>query len=277
MERVVRGRSFTLSKTFYVDGVATDPTGTPTVTITRDDGTAVATGAVTNEPAVGAWSVTVTATENDRLDTLTVDWAAVVSGESQEYVEVVEVAGGVLFTVAQAQATSGLESKTAAQITEKRALVESMLEQACGVAFVPRYAKKTISGNGRTTFLLPPRTTAIRSITVDGALATDLATVRLDASGVAYYSAGWTSGYSNIVVAFEHGYEDGPERMAAGDAALTWAKALLISGPIDDRATATSTEFGNISLSTPGRGGTIAGIPSVDAFIQNYSLNVAVA
>jgi hypothetical protein len=277
MERVIRGRSFTLTKTFYVDGVATDPTGTPTVTITRDDGTLVTAGSVVDETEAGTWSVTVPASENVLLDTLRVVWSAVAGGETQEYVDTVEVAGDVLFTVAQALATDGLSGKTPAQIIEKRTLVEGLLEKACGVAFVPRYGKVLLSGNGRSTILLPPRVTAIRSVLVDDVAVTDASTIRLLASGEAYYPNWWTAGYANVVVAFEHGYSDGSERMAAGDAALSWAKMLLLKGPIDDRATGQVSEFGNITLATPGMRGSVSGIPSVDQFIQSYNLSVCVA
>src|SRR5690242_10611676 len=105
MERIVRGRSATLYKTFYADGVATDPTGSPTVTVTRlSDGTTVTTGAVTDEAAAGTWSVTIPSTSNLLLDTYTVDWAATVNGSSQEYLDTVEVAGGTFFTIAELNA-----------------------------------------------------------------------------------------------------------------------------------------------------------------------------
>jgi hypothetical protein len=280
MLRIVRGLSATLSHTFYVDGVATDPSpDTATVTITRDDGTAVVTGAAATNAGTGVVTYTLTPAQTATLDILTVAWTATFGGQAQTFTDVVEVAGGVLFTVAQALATDGLSAKTAAQITEKRTLVEELLENACGVAFVPRYGKTTISGNGRSTIMLPPRTTAIRSVTLDGVSigATALATIKVLASGEVYYPSWWTAGYANYEIAYEHGYSDGPERMAAGDAALTWAKMLLLSGPIDDRATGTATEFGNITLATPGMRGSVSGIPSVDQFIQSYNLSVCVA
>jgi hypothetical protein len=277
MERVVRGRSFTLSKTFYEGGVATAPTATPTVTITRDDGTAVTTGAVSINGAVA--SVTVPASQNTLLDTLTVDWSAVVGGEAQEYLDTVEVAGGVLFTIAEAQARSGLASKTAAEITEKRTLVESLLEQACAVAFVPRYGTTTINGTGGSTILLPARTTAIRAVTVDGVAVAQsyVDTMRLLGTGELYYPSYFTRGYSNYVIAYEHGYSDGAERLAASEAALTWTKALLVNSPMDDRALTYSTDDASYTMAVPGMRGSVSGVPAVDAFIQQYGLNVAVA
>lgn len=277
MQRIVRGLSATLSHTFYVDGVATDPSpATATVTITADDGTAVVTDAAATRTSAGVFTYTVTPAQAADLDLWSVAWTATFGGQAQTFTDRIEVAGDVLFTIAQALATDGLSTKTSAQIIEKRTLVEGLLEQACGVAFVPRYGKTTVSGNGRSTLMLPPRTTAIRSVTLDGTTV-DTSEMRVLASGEVYYPSWWTQGYANYVIAYEHGYSDGPERMAAGDAALTWAKSLLLSGPIDDRATGTATEFGNITLATPGMRGSVSGIPAVDAFIQNYGLRVCVA
>jgi hypothetical protein len=280
MQRIVRGLSATLSHTFYSDGVATDPSpATATVTITRDDGTAVVTAQAATRTSAGVFTYTITPAENALLDTLTVAWTATFGGQAQTFTDTVEVAGGVLFTIAQAQAQSGLATKTAAEITAARTYVEAELEQACGVAFVPRYSKVTLSGNGRSTLLLPPRTTAIRSVSLDGVAVAQsyLDTMRLLPSGELYYPSWWSSGYGNYVVAFEHGYSDGAERMAATQAALTWAKSHLVSGPIDDRATQQIGEFGTVNLATPGMFGSVSGIPAVDSFIKRYSLNVCVA
>jgi hypothetical protein len=283
MQRIVRGLSATLTHTFQVDGVATDPSpDTATVTITRDDGTAVVTDAAATNAGTGIVSYTLTPAQTATLDILSVAWTATFGGQVQTFTDVVEVAGGVLFTIAEARALSALASAVTyptAKIVDARTYVESELEQACGVAFVPRYGKVTVSGNGRSTFMLPPRLTAIRSVTLDGTSigASALATIKVLPTGEVYYPSIWTAGYGNFVIAFEHGYSDGPERLAANRAALTWAKHELVQGPIDDRTTAFSTEDGTFSMSTPGIRGAITGIPAVDAFISRYSLNVAVA
>ena len=279
MIRVVRGLSATLTHTFYENGVPVNPSpDLASVTITRDDGTVLVAGFAT-EAGVGIVTYTLSPVETALLDRLTVAWTATIGGQVQTFTDIVEVAGDVLFTIAQAKAMDGLANKTTAQIVEKRTLVESMLEQACGVAFVPRYGKITLSGNSRATVMLPPRVTAIRSVLLDGVAVAPsyLATMRVLDSGELYYPSYWAAGYANYTIAYEHGYSDGPERIAAGDAALSWAKKLLLSGPIDDRALGVSNEFGTTILSTPGMRGIIAGIPSVDAFIMGYSLSVSVA
>lgn len=284
MQRIVKGLSATLQHTFYVDGVATNPTpDTATVTITRDDGTAVVTAQPATEAGTGVVSYTLTPAQTVPLDVLTVSWTATFGGQAQVFTDTVEVAGGVLFTIAQARALNALSNATtypAAAIAEARTYVESELEHACGVAFVERYRRETVNGSGGVNLMLSmPRVTAVRSVTLDGAAITvgELADIAPGPGGSLYNPAGWTAGFSNYEVVYEHGYPDGAVRAAASQAALLWAKNHLVKGPIDDRTTAFSTEDGTFSMATPGIRGSVSGIPAVDAFIQRYSLNVCVA
>ena len=274
MERVKQNTPATISNVWYSDGVIADP-GTVTVGVTRDDGTVlVAAGAATSGGGAAARTFNLTTTHTSLLDRLVVTWTSSTLGVDGQ---VVEVVGDYLFSVAQAKALTSLANKTSAEIIEKRTLVEVLLENACGVAFVPRYSRKSFNGTAGYHLLLPPRTTAIRSVKLDGTLVTDISTLRLLPTGELYFPSGWTRGFANYEVAFEHGYSDGAERFAASDAALTWARYLLVKGPIDERTTSMSTEDGTFSLLTPGRGGSVSGIPSVDAFIQSHNLSVAVA
>lgn len=284
MERVVRGRSFTLYKTFYSDGVATDPTGSPTVVILRDDGTTVTAGATVNEAPVGQWSVTVASADNLLLDTLAVTWFAVVGGSTQQYADTVEVAGDVLFTLAQARALKPLDltaNYTTAAIVEARTMVETSLEDACGVAFVPRYRRETVSGQGSAMLMLAPRLRAVRSVAMrNGSVSTAFTQAQLDtivpfATGEVYYPSGWMYGPANFDIAYEYGFDFPPPRVS--QAALLWAKNFLVKGPIDDRTTSVVSEDGTFALSTPGMRGATTGIPEVDAVINQYSMVVGVA
>jgi hypothetical protein len=279
VERVVRGRSFTLYKTFYANGVPADPTGAPTVTITRADGTAVTPGAVTDETEAGTWSVTVTAANNLLLDTLTVDWAATVAGNSQEYLDVVEVAGDVLFGLAEFRAMGSAYASVTnypdSAIVGIRTTVEQALEDACSRAFVPRYALETLSGTGTTDLMLKwPDVRSIRSVMID-----DVAGVPADVAfrptGVAYLAAGWTAGYGNVVVGYEHGMPYPPERIRR--AALLLAKRWLTPGAADDRAISQTTEAGTYALFQAGVRGHLFDVPEVQAAVDQYNLSVGVA
>jgi hypothetical protein len=282
VERIVVNRSATLYKTFYVDGAAADPTGAPTVTVTRlSDGTTVTTGAVTDEAAAGTWSVTIPATANTLLDTLTLDWAATVNGVSQEHVDLVEVAGGTFFTISELRARLTSGTYTDAEIVDMRTTVEQEMEQACSCAFVPRYAHETVSGPGGRSLMLRPLVQRVRSATIDGTAisASDITGLSYGITGTVYSSSvAWSQGTSNIVVGYEHGFQEPPAGVKR--AALILAKMWLVGqrSPIDDRAaTYSATEGGTYSLVVPGRNGSTFGQPDVDAVIDRYDLSVGIA
>lgn len=280
MERVVRNRAFTLSKTFYSDGVAATPTGAPTVTLTRlSDGTTVATSAVTGS-GVGPYQVTVTAAANNLLDTLTASWTATISSQSSVYSDTIEVAGDTLFTLAEIRALTPIDSTVnylTADILDVRTAVEQAIEQACGVAFVNRYALERHSGDGSNTLqLLHPLPTSIRSATITTAALTapQLADLTMTPAGAIYSSLlCWTWGRNNIVVGYEHGYSEPP--MEIRRAAIALAKMWLVGrrNPIDDRAITfnAGAEGGTYSLAVPGRNGSSFGHPDIDVAVDRYS------
>lgn len=274
MQRIVVSRSATLSRDFSFT-----PTGTPTVVVTRSDGTTATTGAVqpTADPTV--FEYTIPATELPQLDELTEVWTAVTGGVNQTFRDTIEVAGGVLFSIAEARGVTPLNDTVKypdARIIEVRTLVEEALEDACGVAFVPRFKRERVSGHGHGELALTqPRVIAIRSVKLDGVAVTDAATVIPSSAGVVYYPAYWTGGFGNYEVAYEHGYTTPPARVR--HAALRLAKRWLIEGPVDDRATSMSTEDGTFSLVTPGVRGALFDIPEVNAVVQQYGVQALVA
>lgn len=277
MQRIVRGRSATLTHTFYSDGSPTNPSpDSATVTITNDAGTAVVTNQATTDTGTGTVSYTVTPTQTANLDLWTVDWTATFGGQSQVFTDYVEIVGDVLFTIAEARAITPLNNTTTyptALITTMRTRVEQALEDACGVAFVPRYRRELVSGIGTTRAVLSmPRVTAIRSTTLDGTSigATALATLIPNLGGVVYYPTGWTAGYGNYSIAYEHGHEYPPERVRG--AALLLAKEWLVQGPVDARTTTMTNEDGTYILSTPGMRGAVFGLPEVDSAVMEYSM-----
>jgi hypothetical protein len=280
VERIVRNRSATLYKTFYADGVAADPTGPPTVTVTRlSDGTAVTTGAVTDETAAGTWSVTIPSTENTLLDEYTVDWAATVNGAAQEYLDVVEVAGDTLFSVAEARAVAPLSNTTTyptAAIVAMRTTVEQSIEPEYGTALVPRFKRETVSGNGGTMIRLTGPILAVRSATVNGVAVTAEALADLYVSGAWLGGYTWPLGVGNIVVDYEYGLAYPPARVK--QAGLRLARQWLVNGPVDDRALGAASPDGNFSfgLATPGRNGSIFGLPDLDAAIMASPYRVGV-
>lgn len=281
LQRIVRGRSATLTHTFYSDAVPTDPIpDTTTVTITRADGTAVVTAAPATEAGTGAVTYTVTPAQTALLDTWTVTWTATFGGQVQSFIDTIEVAGEVVFSLAEARKLKPLDNATTyptADIVAMRTTVEQAIEEQYGTALVPRYRRETFSGNGSTLLQLSGPVRAIRTITVNGTAlgSTDIAALYLQNGWLSGYS--WTAGIGNITVGYEYGL-DGPPGRVRQDA-IRLARQWLVTGPVDDRALGTASPDGSFSfgLATPGRNGSIFGFPDLDAVILSspYRLGVA--
>jgi hypothetical protein len=243
----VQGRSATLSHTFLTGSTATDPTpDTATVTVTRADGTTFVPTASVDNSATGVASITFTPAETALLDRWTLTWTATFGGQAQMYKDTVEVAGDVLFTIAQARA-AGLSDPavyTDDRIREARTYSETEIESALGFALVPRYSLDTLSGMGRPGLRVRyPYVRAIRSISISGVpLATaDVAAITSNAGVLYGYT--WPIGYANVLVGYEHGLPSPPP--GATRAALDEAVAYLGGGTsVDPRTTRVVTADG---------------------------------
>lgn len=285
-QQILRGVAGTLSwQNLGSDGEAAAPAGAVTVTVTRADGTAIATGAATSGTGSDPRTYTLTAANNGVLDLLTVVWTD--AGDGSTHTTYVEVVGGYYFTVAEARASDASLTDTSkyptAAIVAARREVEEEFERICQVAFVPRFATVTFDGSGGASLLLdrsPIR--AIRSVRdyTDGDSYTawtvdELAAIVLTEWGSATSRAGKTfrAGSQNLVVAFEHGMTRPPAEVKR--AALTRLRSRLnwAKSGIPDRATSFSVaEGGTYQLSTAGAFST--GIPDVDAVLARYSRRV---
>jgi hypothetical protein len=283
MERVVRGRGFTLSKQFFSDGVAQAPTGLPTVAIVRvSDGTTVTTTAVSGS-GVGPYQVTVIPSNNLLLDTLTVTWTAVFSGQPNTYVDTVEVAGDALFSISDVRALNPQLADPAKypadRIGDMRTTVEDAIERELGFATVPRFALEKVTGVYGQPLRVRPYVRTIRSVSVNATALTSPQIAALSFAGryIGGYQWGgppdWpsTTGLSNITIGYEHGLDGPSQRLRR--AALLLAKIWLVSGPVDDRtSTFSSAEGGTYSLVTPGVRGSVFGVPEVDAAVASERL-----
>jgi hypothetical protein len=273
LERIGQLTPGTLSQQWYEDGAVVDP-GTVTVGITRADGTVlVAAGAATTGSGTGARTYNLTTTHTALLDRLTVTWTSTLKGTLLSYVEVV---GGFWFSLAELRAIRGLTDTTdypTSDLAAMRTTVEDAIEEYTG-ALVPRYAYQTVSGvSGQPIRLSKPYVRTIRSVTVDGTALSVSQIAALRLSGGMLSGNTWTSGFRNVSVGYEHGCDTPPQRVRR--AALLLAKVWLINGPVDDRTnTFTSTEGGTYSLVTPGRAGSLFGVPEVDAAVMDHKIPV---
>lgn len=214
MERIVQGRSATLTHTFYVDATAADPSpDSATVVITRvSDGSTLTGIGTVDTSGVGTATVTLTPAHTALLDTLNVVWTATFGGQSQTFTDIVEVAGGYLCDLAELRAPfTSTTAYPTAKLADIRTEAEQRLEKACGRAFVPRYKLERQSYNGGWITTKPDLRT-VRSLTVDGTVYTadDIANLTLE-NGIGWVSLnryGWGCRSSlPITIGYEYGLD----------------------------------------------------------------------
>lgn len=268
MDRVLRNTSPVVQAVFTVDGSPIDA-GSVMATVTRDDGAVLVVGSPATQASAGTYQIPLSMSETGVLDVLSIDWAGTIGGQPQTITTTIEVVGGFLFTIAQAQARSEFNGLSASEIAALRTYAEQELENACGVAFVPRYARTSVFATGDPIGLPHANIRAIRSVTVDGtALAAgDLASVR-QVGGYVTFPRWWCS--TQVTVSYEHGADFPPA--AVTQAALDIAATQVTSSAsgIDPRTERIITDDGVLVFG--GGGASSFGLPSVDRVISTYAL-----
>ena len=236
----------------------------PAVTVRRDSNDdEILTAAATTDQD-GTFTVTVPAV--DRPDGLEAVWEGVIGGQPAEVTTAHEVYGGHIVGVPaiedELDRVGQVPAATVAEIIEKRDLAENRIEDACGVAFRPRYARATVEGRGRQNLLLP-RPRLLEVLTIDGEpYDTPASTV-----GEVHGDGHWVGGYD---VAWIHGYPAAPPSVVAAVRQLTVHYLMVDPDDLDGRATFKSNEIASWSLVTPGVKGARFPIPEVNEVVSEY-------
>ncbi|HEX6020623.1 MAG TPA: hypothetical protein VFZ00_01425 [Solirubrobacter sp.] len=278
-DRIVRGTRGVLRCAFLgADGTA--PASSPAganIEIVHDDDTVLVASTAASPVAgqAGVFEYTLPAAKTADLALLTARWTATVEGESVTIQTPAEVCGGVFFTIAQVRQRKLVESKWSdADVRAMRTIVEDELERACGVAFVPRLARDTLSGTGTTGILLPRRQLrTILAVTVDQVALTvdELAELKVLDGEVVYRPGGWARGVANIEVTYEHGFEYAPGLVPQAALDLLEDVAVPAAGDaLSPRATSVSNEQGVVALVTAGVRGAIFSTPSANGVVNRY-------
>lgn len=277
MKRAVVGNDAVLTQYLYAadDETLTDATGDVTVTVAREDGTAL-TGGTATKTVTGTYTFTLTAaTHLTRVDELKVTFSATVSGKTQSHDQYVKVVKGRYFTLAELRAMKGLSSTSTfpnADLATARDIAEDFVEQFCEAAFVPQYRREVVDGDDRDELYLSRLNVR------------ELLSVKLD--GSAMTTTGWTVSSSgriktdgdvficaiagqNVQVQYEYGSVAPP--MDLKNATLKLARALVLSteSAIPDRARMMQTEWGMFQLDVASKDKP-TGIPDVDAVLMRY-------
>lgn len=266
--RIQRDTPALLTVTFYVDGTPTNDAPV-TVGITKADGSVlVAPGAATANPSPGVYAYSLA--RQAALNHLTVTW----TGANQTQTTVVEIVGGFYITESELRSRANMADAATfsdAKFLAARQWFEDTFERATGVAWVPRFRRVRIAGNG-SGLLLPdlfPRSLlsvrAYTSATVfTSYTAAELADIDLADSGAAtrLHPGSWPYGARNLVMEYEHGADSPPSDVV--EAAAVAIRDRLLSKVTGNKVYAVQTSDGIVRSSTPGDRRPF-GIPECDA------------
>lgn len=277
-ERIVAGTAATLTATFVDQhGEPADPAGTVTVRVQAADGTDVLPAGTSTTVDGTSRSVALTAAQTAALGVLTATWTD--GGDSSALTSLHEICGGVYFSVAAARDRDpGLQSRTIAELLRLRRDVEDEFESICDVAFVPRFARVRRAGSGRSALLLPdPMVRRVRSVRTssDGTnwttfTADELAAIGVDDSGLITRLDGGTFPAGDVIVEYEHGYDQPPAEIARYAIKRLRLLANEPTSGVPSRATSFQVgEGGTFRLQTASR--FAVGDPDIDAALARHS------
>lgn len=255
------------------DGVEIDPeeSAEPAVTVTvvqDSDGETIVEEQAATYVSGGLYTYELSPADLPGVELLRASWEVADDGGTFE--TVVEVVGGWLCTLEEIQAAfaGAATAKTMAQLTTGRMIAEALLEDECGVAFRPRYARETLEGGVSEVLLGNPRPLRLISVTDADDVALDLDEITLARVGTMKRDTPFPAG--DLEVVYEHGWERPPA--GAARAAAQLARFAIAERPsnLDDRATSYTTDLATYTLITPGLRGAVTSLPEVNAFISRY-------
>jgi hypothetical protein len=211
-----------------------------------------------------------------KLDYLTVAWTS--ASDSSVLTTYAEVVGGFHFTVAYARTRSPMNDTTTytvQNILDYRTLAEWALEDICGVAFVPRFSHNLARITSVGMLQVPRRRIRnVRNIytqTDNGPVAMPtLNGLRIEPGGVVFMPAMFNWWSTPISIAYEHGYNTVPPRVAR--ASLELCRRWLVESPWDERTTGFRTRDGGQMTILTGNHTDAFDIPEVVAVADAYGL-----
>jgi hypothetical protein len=272
--RSLRGVREGFDLTIFVDGKETDAGATPTITVTRADGTAVATAAATTKPAstTGLYRWTPAAPDVAEVERYTAVWIATVATVAQTFTTRHEIVGGFYCDLQEIRAQEGLEDLGRfphQRLIDARRWFEDLAETFCGRSFVQRYEREIFSGDGGTVVWLAEQpATVLLAVSIDGVAVTPLTVFDLATSGRLVYEAGFTVGDTNVAVSYVHGQSepDGTLREAAIEAIADRVRRAVTS--LSDRTVSMVTGDGTLNFQLAGSDAP-TGLPMVDQVLRD--------
>jgi hypothetical protein len=252
-----------------------------TVTVTDSEGTDLVTDAATVDGTPVTYVLS--GTLFPRIDELTATWS---EGGTVRGVTTVAAVGGVHLTlaeVAQFEPTLNHNNQDVRHsretVLKARAEAETMVEEWCKRAFVPRFSVERVSGQGK--FLLDLSWANFRAArwaneldynTSHAIPATVLSTAGPRRGPTAILDGEvWRYGKNNIEIGYEHGLDSPPEDLKRVTAAIMRRQLEAAGNPLDARAIQYyPAEGGSVMLAQPGQRGSMTGMPEIDEVLKRY-------
>jgi hypothetical protein len=286
------GTSATVMQTFTVDGLPADlDSGVPVVTISRPDGTTIASGTVSGAwagpPARSTGQYRFVLAGQPECTILAVTWAGTIGGQPQTLGDTIEIVGADLFGLAAFRglrvangypfAAGATPAYTDTQIRDTRTEILEEMTGILGFPPVPRFISETHDGYNNPIIVnqrVKPRLLAIKVGGVDQSISGYYLNPHGTLRSVTNYLAGaaFPYGYGNVEVEYAAGWER--PLGECRDAAMIWAaKNLNPSG--FSSATTISTPDG--STYTYERRGGFTGVADLDRWLERHRAVAGVA
>jgi hypothetical protein len=280
-QRILQNVPASLSVTLVdSDGSPRAAVGDVSVEVKRADGTVlVAETAAIAGTGVGAFTAPLTAAQASSLDELSATWTEVGGGIYQTTVDIV---GGYYFSIDEARrAAPNFTDKQKypdALVLKVRQEVEEECERICNRAFVPRFRRLSMLGNGCERLMLPNvDLRAVKALTIDGATVAPSA-LSVQTFGEVRYINGGRFGWlrptgRGLEVSYEYGLDSPPADLRRA-ALIRFASRLSLSKTgVPDRAEFQIVDGRAFTLTTPGVRGSHTGIREVDEVYDAYAYN----
>lgn len=203
-------------------GALVNADSAPSVVVVDGAGEQVLAAGGASSSSTGIYTRTVPASETGILDRYEATWTVVKSAQTNIFKTHYEVVGGFYFSIGEARAYDGAKlSNTTTYpnqaIVDAREQIESEIEARARVAFVPRGRRVTVSGSGMETLLLPDsyvRRIVSGSVSDTALTPTQVSDLIVDGPAGLLWTAGvWHAGHENVVLHYEHGYDEVPAQI----------------------------------------------------------------
>jgi len=268
----------------YVDGTATDASGTVTCTVTDEGGTVILNAVTATNDGTGIYYVDLGISNTTDVNKLYAVWTGTWESISQKLRTNHEILGFPIFTEAQARSFDVSQLSSAsdypdADILDERQKITELLEQWTGVSWSSKYNRVKLQGEGDRIISVPSfHITKILSVTVLGeSIATSNFEIDENAGFIhrtdGFFEKPTAEFPLPVVIEYEYGWDyirNGVDRIG-----LKLLIDRIVPSNIPERASSFNDELGNITLVTQGGGfKNPSRIPEVNQWIEENSEKV---